>query len=367
MTPQLEIAITAVIVSSACALLGVFLVLRKMAMMTDAIAHTILLGIVMAFFFTESLNSPFLIIGAAIIGLLTVYLTELLQRTKLMAEDSAIGIVFPFLFSIAIILISRYAANVHLDVDSVLLGELAFVPFDRFIVFGRDIGARAIYIMGTILLIDLLYVALFYKELKLVTFDALLASVLGFSPILIHYSLMGLVSITAVGAFEAVGSILVIAFMVGPPVSAYMLTDKLRNMLIFSILIGLINAIIGYQISVFFDVSIAGSIAAFTGITFLAIFIFAPKRGMVTMIYTRRVQRIDYGVNSLLFHLYNHEDTNMEEEESNINSINQHLHWDKRFLEKILKKVVSSRYVVLSKGYLKLTPEGREHTIKSFK
>ena len=181
MTPQLEITITALIVSSACALLGVFLVLRKMAMMTDSIAHTILLGIVMAFFITESLTSPFLIIGAAAIGLLTVYLTELLQRTKLMAEDSAIGIVFPFLFSIAIILITRYAGNVHLDVDAVLLGELAFVPFDRFIVFGRDMGARAIYIMGTILLIDLLYVTLFYKELKLVTFDSALASVLGFS------------------------------------------------------------------------------------------------------------------------------------------------------------------------------------------
>ena len=364
MNPQLEIIITAVIVSSACALLGVFLVLRKMAMMTDAIAHSILLGIVLAFFITESLSSPFLIIGAAAMGVLTVYLTELLQQTKLMAEDSSIGLVFPLLFSIAIILITRYAGNIHLDVDAVLLGELAFVPFDRFIVLGRDLGARAIYIMGVILLLDLFFVTLFYKELKLVTFDRALASILGFSPLLIHYALMGLVSITAVGAFEAVGSILVIAFMIGPPISAYLLTDKLSNMLFFSLLIGIFNALIGYQISVYFDVSIAGSIATMIGITFLFIFVFAPQRGMVTMIYTRRVQQLDYSVKSLLFHLYNHEGTAQEKEESKRDSLHEHLHWEERFLEKILKKVIREQYVVVKQGYLKLTPGGREYLLK---
>ncbi len=366
MSPQLEIIITAIIVSSACALLGVFLILRKMAMMTDAISHTILLGIVVAFLLTKSINSPLLIIGTALMGVLTVYLTEVLKRTKLMAEDSAIGIVFPLLFSIAIILITKYAGNVHLDIDSVLLGELAFVPFDRLIVFGRDIGPKSTYIMLTILLIDGVFVILFFKELKLVTFDAALASVLGFSSVFIHYSLMGLVSVTAVGAFEAVGSILVIAFMIGPPVSAYMLTDKLKNMLMLSIGIGIVNAVIGYQLAALLDVSIAGSIATVIGITFLLIFIFAPKRGMITIGYTRHVRKIGFAVNSLLFHLHNHEGTEKEKVESNRQTLHHHLHWDKKFLDIILKKVINLNYVTQKEEYLKLTQEGRDYTLKAY-
>lgn len=131
MTPQLEIQIIAVMVAVACSLPGVFLVLRKMSMMSDAITHTILLGIVIAFFITHSLTSPLLIVGAALVGVITVFLTEILNSTKLVSEDSAIGIVFPLLFSIAIIMISKYAGSVHLDTDSVLLGELAFAPFNR--------------------------------------------------------------------------------------------------------------------------------------------------------------------------------------------------------------------------------------------
>ena len=155
MTPELEIQLIAVIVAVASSLPGVFLVLRKMAMMTDAITHTILLGIVIVFFMTNSLTSPLLIVGAALMGVFTVFLTEVLNSTKLVSEDSAIGVVFPLLFSIAIIIISKYAASVHLDTDAVLLGELAFAPFNRMLVFGKDIGAKAIYSMGTILLINI--------------------------------------------------------------------------------------------------------------------------------------------------------------------------------------------------------------------
>lgn len=284
MSPQIEIQIIAVIVAVACSLPGVFLVLRKMSMMSDSITHTILLGIVIAFFITDSLTSPLLIVGAVIMGIITVYLTEALNGTKLVSEDSAIGLVFPFLFSIAIIIISKYAGTVHLDTDSVLLGELAFAPFNRLEVFGVDIGAKAIYLMGLILILNIAYIIIFYKELKIVTFDATLAAVLGFSPVIIHYSLMTIVSVTAVGAFESVGSILVIAFMIGPPVTAYLLTNKLKNMIILSMIIGGINAVIGYQVASLLDVSIAGSMASVTGIVFFIVFIFSPREGILANI-----------------------------------------------------------------------------------
>jgi manganese/zinc/iron transport system permease protein len=192
--PQLEIQLIAVITAVACALPGTFMVLRRMALLSDAISHSIPLGIVLAFFVTRDVASPGLVLGAATVGMLTVALVELLNRSGRVREDAAIGLVFPLLFSAAVILISRYAGNVHLDVDAVLLGELAFAPLDRVILSGWDLGPRAAYVMGVILVANVAFILLFYKELKLATFDAALAAALGFSPVLIHYLLMSLVS-----------------------------------------------------------------------------------------------------------------------------------------------------------------------------
>ena len=202
MTAQLQIQLVAAIVAAACALPGVFLVLRQMGMMSDAISHSILLGIVAGFFLVGTTDSPLLFVGAALTGLLTVVLSEALLHTRLVKEDAAIGLVFPALFSLAVILISRNASNVHLDLDAVLLGELAFAPFNRATLFGLDLPRGAV-VMGAILLLNLFLIGLFYKELKLATFDSALGAALGFSPALIHYGLMTMVSVTAVGAFDA--------------------------------------------------------------------------------------------------------------------------------------------------------------------
>ena len=366
MLPQIEIQIIAIIVAVACSLPGVFLVLRKMAMMSDAITHTILLGIVIAFFITNSLTSPLLIIGAALMGVFTVFLTEVLNSTKLVSEDSAIGIVFPLLFSIAIIIISKYAGSVHLDTDSVLLGELAFATFDRMKIFGIDIGAKAIYSMGIILAINILFISIFFKELKVVTFDPGLAAVLGFSPALIHYSLMTIVSITAVGAFESVGSILVIAFMIGPPVSAYLITDDLKWMIILSGIIGGINGVLGYQFAEMLDVSIAGSMALMTGLVFLLVFIFAPQRGIITIFRRRKFQKTDFAGKSLMFHIFNHEGEENEAIESGLNTIQNHLHWNEQFLKSIIRQLKEEKRIYVKDDIIKLTDEGRQYAISSY-
>lgn len=366
MSPEIEIQLIAVIVAVASSLPGVFLVLRKMAMMTDAITHTILLGIVIAFFATQSLTSPLLIVGAALMGVFTVFLTEVLNSTKLVSEDSAIGIVFPLLFSIAIIIISKYAGSVHLDTDAVLLGELAFAPFNRMVVFGRDIGAKAIYSMGLILVINIVYIVVFFKELKIVTFDPALSAVLGFMPTLIHYSLMGIVSITAVGAFESVGSILVIAFMIGPPITAYLLTDDLKRMIFLSAGIGALNGILGYQIAKYFDVSISGSMAVMTGITFFLVFILAPRRGFITTISRRRKQKVEFAGDSLLFHILNHEGEIDEEIESGVATIKEHLNWNEDFLKKILADLKDRDKIYVKEDTIKLTEAGRLYTKESY-
>ena len=145
-----EIILIAILVSAACAIPGVFLVLRKMALMSDAISHAVLPGIVIGFLMTRSLSSPLLFVGAVGTGLLTVILTESLVKTGLVKEDAAIGLVFPALFSTGVILVSRYTGNVHLDIDAVLLGELVFTPLDRISFLGYDMGPSTAWVMGII-------------------------------------------------------------------------------------------------------------------------------------------------------------------------------------------------------------------------
>jgi manganese/zinc/iron transport system permease protein len=360
-TFQLEIQLVAVVVAAACALPGVFLVLRRMALMSDAISHSILLGIVLAFFVAESLASPLLIVGAALTGVLTVALVELTHRTRLVREDAAIGLVFPVLFSIGVILVSRYAGDVHLDLDAVLLGEIAFAPFQRAVLFGLDLGPRALWVMLVVLLLNAAFIALFYKELKLTTFDPALAASLGFAPGLLHYAFMTLVSVTAVGAFDAVGSVLVIALMIAPPAAAYLLSERLSRMIGLSVAIGAISAIGGYWMAHAVDASIAGSMATMAGLLFFVVLLLAPGRGLVAARRRQARQRVEFAQAMLVIHLLNHEGSPEAAVENRVEHLHRHLRWDPSFAGRIVAAAERRAFVLRQEDdRLTLTPRGRE-------
>ena len=361
---QLEIQAIAALVAVACALPGVFLMLRRMSMMSDVISHAILPGIVLAFFVTSDLSSPFLILAAAATGVITVVFVELIERTQLVKEDAAMGLVFPILFSIGVILIARYAGDVHLDVDAVLLGELAFAPFNRFEMDGVDMGPKAIYVMSVILLLNVVFITLFYKELKLATFDAALAATLGFAPTVLHYGLMTLVSITAVGAFDAVGSVLVVALMIGPPATAYLLTDRLWVLLGLSALFGVLSALGGYWLAHAFDASIAGAMATLTGVLFGIVFLVAPDRGMVAVMRRQARQRWTFAQQMLVIHLLNHEGEPDEEEESQVDHLHEHLRWEPAFASRVVRQAERRAVVKRDHGRLMLTDSGRTLALK---
>lgn len=357
---QIEVQLIACVVAVACALPGVFLVLRRVALLSDAISHAILFGIVIAFFVVQDLASPFLVIAATATGVLTVFLVELLNRTRLVKEDASIGLVFPVLFSIGVILISRYAGNIHLDTDAVLLGEIAFAPFNRFEIGGADLGPKALWLMGGILIINLAVIIVFFKELKLVSFDAALASALGISPTLISYVLMTQVSITAVGAFDAIGSILVVALMIAPPATAYLLTDNLQRMILYSALIGIAAALSGYWIAHGLDVSIAGSMATMCGVLFGLAFVLVPERGLLAQAMRRRRQKREFTTMMLLIHLYTHEDLPEAVSECRIDHLTEHLSWPAHTAEKVVEEAVESKFAARDNGLLLLTDRGRE-------
>lgn len=279
----IEIMIIALLTALTCALPGVFLVLRGVAMMSDAISHAILLGIVVLFLWIKKLESPLLLVGAALAGLLTVLCTEMIIKSNRLKKDAAIGLIFPLFFSVGVILISQYARNVHLDVDMVLLGEIAFAPFNRLFISGIDCGPYALWIVGCSLLINTVFVYLFYKELVITTFDKTCALMMGISPVFFYYSLMMITSLTAVAAFDIVGSIMVVALMITPAATAYLLTRSVDQMIFYAVLIAMAAAILGCLCASLCDVSIAGSIATMTGLCFVGALMRSKNRATLSI------------------------------------------------------------------------------------
>ncbi|MFB4213651.1 metal ABC transporter permease [Shouchella sp. JSM 1781072] len=274
------ILITGALVGITCGIVGAYLILRRMAMMADAISHTVLLGIVLAFLITQSMEGMHMLIGAALAGLLTTFLVQWFH-SKGVQHDASIGVVFTSLFAIGVILISTSVGNVHLDVQHTLMGEIAFIPFNTTTVFGLEIPVATLMLV-IVLIIVLAFILLLYKEWKLLAFDSALALSLGLPVMFLHYLFMGLVSITTVASFDAVGAIMVVAMLITPAAAAYLWTERLSVMIVLSALFGAVSAISGYYVAYWIDSSISGSMAMMTGVVFIISFVFSPSHGLLS-------------------------------------------------------------------------------------
>lgn len=359
MSREIELILVLSVTAIACALPGVYLVLRRMSLLSDAIGHVLLFGIVIAFFFTGDLKSPWLILGATLSGLLTVTLIQLLEKSRLVKEDAAIGLVFPAFFSLGVILISMYTRNVHLDVDAVLLGTPEFAVSRRFEFNDYDLGPYSLVVMGAVLILNLGFILLCYKELKLSTFDAGLAATFGFLPGLVHYLLMTSVSLTAVTAFDAVGPVLVVGFMVLPAMTAYLLTHRLSRMLLLSAGFAASGAVIGTWTAYRLTLTTSGTIATVLGLQFVVAFLLAPGRGRIAQILQRRRHRREFLSTLLLTHLSNHENTPDERTENGVGTIHEHLHWRPGDVEQVARRAIAEGWIEINEGIYRLHPSGR--------
>jgi manganese/zinc/iron transport system permease protein len=299
-------------------------------------------------------------LGATAAGVLTVVLVEALTKSQRVKEDAAIGIVFPALFALGVFVISQNFRNVHLDTDAVLFGEITLAPFDTLILGGRDYGPQALWILGTLTLANALFLALFYKELKLSTFDPGLAAALGFAPALLHYALMTGVAVTTVGALSAVGAILVVALLIVPPVTASLLTRRLPLVIALSLAVGVAGALSGFGLALLWNVSISGMIAAMLGVLFSLALFFAPERGLAAQLLRRARQRRQFAVEMLLVHLAHHEHTASQADECSRAHLISDLRWETGDADRTIGRAEADGLVAGQNGSLTLTPRGRE-------
>ncbi|TCD15485.1 metal ABC transporter permease [Oricola cellulosilytica] len=357
-TPSLMIVMTGALVGIAASLLGTFLVLRGSSMLSDAISHSIVFGIVIVWLLTRQQTGPFQIAGAALTGIFTVFLSELLASTKRVKNDAAIGLVFPVLFSIGVLLLNVYARDVHIDEHMVLLGEIGFVWLNTLDIAGYPVP-QALLSMSLMTLLNLAFVTIFFKELKLATFDEALAKALGFAPVAIFYALLALTSATAVAAFDSVGAVLFIAFVIVPPSAAYLLTDRLTLMLLCGSIISIASSISGYFLAVAWNVSIGGVMAVMTGVFLMAAFLLGPRYGLVAQILRRRGLEQSNECRTLAVHLYNHEDQPEQAAENVTRALHDHLMWDEARATQVLIRSIDQGLVTRNGDLLQLTEKGR--------
>lgn len=270
MTFAVGTALLAAVTAVACALPGVFVVLRKGSMLVDAIAHSVLPGIVVGYYFTQNFDSPVLIIGSALAGLLVVLGAEALARTGLLSGDSPQGLIFPALFSIGVILVSTNFANIHLDTHMVLAGDLNLAAYGQLEVGGVAIGPQYLYVMLAMLVINVVFLTMFYQKLKVTTFDPKFASSLGLRTTMLNTAFMFLVSVTVTAAFNAAGAILVIALMITPPATAYLLSNNLPTMIALTVVIAIAGAFAGFGVAYILNAATSAAMAVFYGVVFIA-------------------------------------------------------------------------------------------------
>lgn len=289
---DLTIILTAGLVATAAGLLGPFLVLRRVALMSDAVSHAVLPGIVLVYLLFGTRAPLPVIAGAGVFAVICVLAIEALRSTGLVKSDAAIALVFPALFALGVLGVTRYASGVHLDLDSTIYGEIAFAPFQTWALGGLEI-TRSIVLLGAVALFNLALITLLWKEYKATTFDPEFSRTIGVSPALLSRLLLIAVAVTAVTAFESVGAILVVTMLIVPAAAAYLLTNRLWAMVVVTVALGWVSAIGGHTAATAVDASIAGAMGLVASICFAVALVASPRYGLLARAVQRRRRRRD--------------------------------------------------------------------------
>jgi manganese/zinc/iron transport system permease protein len=303
--PQFLWAVTvASICSVSCALVGCFLVLKRMSLMGDAINHGLLPGIVLAVLISGQITSLYLLLGAMFFGLLTAFLSQTLHSWGNVDENASLGVVFTSFFALGVFLISALVKGADLDTDCVFMGNLEHVTF---LLMQGDYGVLVSQLLA--LALTLAFILLAWKEMKIAVFDPALATALGYNAPLLHYILIALVAGVTVVAFEAVGSILVLAMLIVPAATAQLLTDRLVGMLLWATAAALISSFVGCFLAFLSNTNSAGMMAVVAGGQLALVVLLAPRHGILAKILHNLGLSLRMAGEDILAALYRSEET----------------------------------------------------------
>lgn len=339
---EIRAMIAASLVGITCGILGCFIVLRNMALIGDALSHAILPGVVVGYVLA-GYNILAFFSGAVIAGFITAILITWLQRNVKTKEDSAIGIIFTVMFALGIMGISIVnRKGVHLDMKDFLFGSILGVT-------NHDI-----WLTGLIALFVIFCVAIFFRYFFISTFQPTIARTLGISAGTMHYFLMLLLSFAIVASIQSVGVILVVAMLIIPASTAYLLTNKLRWMILYSAIIGLLSTNLGLIVAIYLNTTPGPAMTVMATILYgIALFV-SPERGFIVRMVNKRKRMNKIWQEDILKHLARLH----ESKQVSIDTLNDVLHLPTKRLKRLLAKLESRKLVSYHDNQPSLTPDG---------
>lgn len=339
-------------VSVALGLIGCFLVVRGLSLLGDALSHSVLPGIVIGFMIGGSLASPWILVGATIIGVIAAVLVQAVQDHSRVKEDASLGITFTTLFALGVVMVNQMS-GVDLDPGCVLYGNLEF-----FIRFSGQIHP-GVWSMAAILLFIIACLVVFYRQLLVCTFDPGLAVSLGIPARFVHYAMMTVLSLTVVASFEAVGAILAVALLILPGATARLWTDRMRPMLLIAAVHGIVSTIIGYWFSHYevYNTSAAGAICSAGFGLFILSWLFAPHHGLLTRAMHRRRFLRNVAAENLLKTIG---ELSAGQDAVELSRLRDELHLNERHLKQAIAHAVARGWITATETTLSLTVTGRD-------
>ena len=337
-----------VLVGIACGVLGCYVVLRRMALIGDALAHAVLPGVVIAFLVTGNTGISGLFLGALIAGLVTAVLIKLVSSLSRTKEDSAIGIVFTAFFAIGIVLISAMPRGTHFDLKCFLFGDpLAVGPDD-------------LIMMAIVAPVVIAIVIVLYHPLKLASFDPVVAMTMGVSVTALHYLLMGMLSATVVSGLRTTGVILVVAMVITPASAAYQLCNRLAPMLVLAGVFGAVSAAAGMSVAFITNSPTGPAMVLVATIIFGLTMLLSPEHGLMFGALKRRRVRRHIEDEDVLKAIFRFSEGN---EVCRLEHVAAQTGLGTRCVMSHLRALASERFVQVAGGVIALTPSGRERAV----
>lgn len=352
---QTELFIIAALSSLTCAMLGPVILLRRISLMSDAVSHSVLLGIVVAALLSQSTEWYFLLPAAALVGMLLLYVVQWLQRKSAIESGAALGLIFPFFFSLAVILIHQFGRNLHLDEHLALMGEMAFAPFERLVLAGRDVGPVSVYTMSTMIVLQFLFLIFNYRKLKHFLFDREHYELSGHKSKHMDLALQAILVINALVVFRSIGIIVFIALLVAPAASALLFSRSLIFSLLLAQVLALGAGLGGARLALLLDWNFAGSICLVLSIIFLLSFLFNPAQGLIAAIKKRKQQLLERDLYYLLLHLKTHQGRTAE---TSLAHMQGHFSWTEKHANQVLERGRSEAYLDVWQDQILLSEAG---------
>jgi len=341
-------------VSAACGMIGCFIILRRLSFLSDALAHSMLTGVIVGYLLVKILTGsepevPAMIFGALFAGLVTVAMVSFVTKVSRVKQDTAIGIMYTGIFAIGgfVISLKAFGRFIHKDLYHLIIGDVLAVSNSE------------LWMLAVILVVVFGFITLFFRQLQLTSFDPVMAAAIGVPVVVFDYGLTISTSLVVVGGVTIVGVILVVALMITPAATAYLLFDRLKPMLIASSLFGVVGYWLGYLLAFVFGVAPGSAVVVMLTFNFLVVLVLAPRYGLLADWLRKRQMVPQPAIEDVLGYVLKANPSGVEE-----NRVIADVPGAKGIASRAIRSLIGRDLLERAKGKIALTNEGRKEAVR---